>query len=69
MGASNINANSDYDSNRNAKCTSVPFQEVDKSSYWAVSGIRSLHRCDLLTAFSAHPLLPGPADKAVYPDA
>ncbi|KIP07217.1 hypothetical protein PHLGIDRAFT_35537 [Phlebiopsis gigantea 11061_1 CR5-6] len=35
MGANNLNANSDYDSIRDAECTSVPFQTVDKSVYWA----------------------------------
>ena len=37
MGANNLNANSNYDSIRDAECTSVPFQTVDKSVYWAVS--------------------------------
>lgn len=37
VGASNFGANSDYNSNRQASCTSVPFQDVDKSVYWAVS--------------------------------
>ncbi|EKM48448.1 uncharacterized protein PHACADRAFT_73347, partial [Phanerochaete carnosa HHB-10118-sp] len=35
MGASNVDQNANYDQNRNAQCTSVPFQDVDKSSYWA----------------------------------
>lgn len=37
MGANNVGPNSNYDSIRNASCTSVPFQNVDKSVYWLVS--------------------------------
>ena len=36
MGSSSFDQNADYDSLRNGKCTSVPFQTVDKSAYWAV---------------------------------
>lgn len=36
MGANNVDPNANYAQNRNAECTSVPFQDVDKSSYWAV---------------------------------
>ncbi|GJE85355.1 DUF1996 and WSC domain-containing protein [Phanerochaete sordida] len=35
MGANNVDRSANYAQNRNAKCTSVPFQDVDKSSYWA----------------------------------
>ncbi len=37
MGANNFNQNSNYSSLRDAECTSVPFQTVDHSAYWAVS--------------------------------
>ncbi|KAI0692895.1 hypothetical protein BC835DRAFT_1276877 [Cytidiella melzeri] len=36
-GASNFDRNSDYDSLRNAQCTTLPFQQVDKSIYWTPS--------------------------------
>ncbi|PSS37504.1 hypothetical protein PHLCEN_2v711 [Hermanssonia centrifuga] len=37
MGANNFNQNSNYSSLRDAECTSVPFQTVDHSAYWAPS--------------------------------
>lgn len=37
-GASNFNANSNYQSLREAKCTTLPIQELDKSAYWT-SGV------------------------------
>ena len=44
MGSSCFNQNSDADSLRAGKCTSVPFQTVDKSAYWAVSLPRDFDR-------------------------
>lgn len=69
MGASNFDQNSNNVTLRQAGCTSVPFQKVDLSAYWAVSLVQLWYfRCGTHSLLALGPL-PGPEHPPVNFDA